>query len=625
MVFVFSGFVKAIDPLGSTYKFVDYFNAFGLGFMESLALPLAVILSTVELVLGITLLLGFRMRIASWILLIFMSFFTVLTFILALTNPVHDCGCFGDALILTNWQTFWKNIILMVFTLVVFANRKHFRARYGKTVENSILVGFMILTVTLSVYCINYLPLLDFRPYQIGTYIPEAMSIPEDAPENEYETVLYYRNLETGKEEEFTLENFPRDTTKWEFVDAVSTLVSKGYEPPIHDFNIVAPDGSDITDPIISNKDYTFLFIAYDLDNANTEALDYASDLSRLAQIMPDLDFYAITASVRDRIDQTIEEFDLEYDFYQADEITIKTIVRANPGLLLIKSGTIIGKWHYKRFPLPEKMEPVRNSLSDFPFCIGCEFINLMQAPLGSPPDEFVTTLYYRDLETDSVHAFSMDNFPRDTERWTFYNSETVDKPGGIQLPMDLFQVEDMQGVEITNSILSETGSKLLIFIKNTKDLPGEIFDKFNKLGGIAWESFSPSPDVFALVGEDAESVLQFSEEFPSAFDYFLLKRDFLSNMDFEFASVVLILNGRVLAYWKDQDIPDPAALAEIDPNPSLKQADAVFLPLQLSKFNTLLEESVVYLLILGFFFLTALIRLSLNSSKEEKDAQINR
>lgn len=622
LVFVFSGFVKAIDPLGSTYKFVDYFNAFGIGFLESMALPLAVLLSTVELVLGITLLLGFRMRIASWILLVFMSFFTILTFILALTNPVHDCGCFGDALILTNWQTFWKNVVLMIFTLVVFLSRNHYRIRYGKTVENSIIVGFMILTVTLSVYCINYLPFLDFRPYQIGTHIPDAMTIPEGAPENEYETVLIYRNLETGEEQEFTLENFPRDTAKWEFVDAVSTLVSKGYEPPIHDFNIVAPDGNDITDAVLSNKEYTFLFIAYDLEKANSEVLRYANNLSRLALIMPDLDFYAVTASVQDKIDAVTGEYNLEYTFNQADEITLKTIVRANPGLLLIKSGTIIGKWHYNRFPSPDKLEPVKQSISDFPFCRGCEFKNLMEPPLGTPPDEFITTLYYRNLETDSIHAFSMEDFPRDAEKWTFHNSETIKKSGGIELPMDAFQVEDLQGMDISSSILSEEGSRVLIFIKDTESLPSEIFDKFNKFGGMAWESFSPSPEVFALIGEEVETVLQFSEQYPSAFDYFIIKRDFLENMDFNHASVVLILNGKVLAYWKDEDIPDPMVLAEIDSNPTIKPADTVFLPLQLSRLNNRLEESVVYLFILGFFFLTALIKLSLYSAKEEKDAQ---
>ena len=124
IVFIFSGFVKSIDPLGSTYKFIDYFNAFHMSFLEGMALPLAILLSTLELVLGISLLLGYRMKIASKILLVFMTFFTILTLILALTNPVHDCGCFGDALILTNWQTFWKNVILMVPTLVIFFSGK---------------------------------------------------------------------------------------------------------------------------------------------------------------------------------------------------------------------------------------------------------------------------------------------------------------------------------------------------------------------------------------------------------------------------------------------------------------------------------------------------------------------
>ena len=164
IVFVFSGFVKAIDPLGSTYKFGDYFTAFGLEFLEPMAFPLAIILSGIELVLGIGLLLSYRMKVMSWLLLIFMSFFTVLTLILALTNPVSDCGCFGDALILTNWETFGKNVIILAFTLVIFIYRKQYPEIRSAMVEWSVIVAFFLGSVFLSLYCYNNLPLLDFRP-----------------------------------------------------------------------------------------------------------------------------------------------------------------------------------------------------------------------------------------------------------------------------------------------------------------------------------------------------------------------------------------------------------------------------------------------------------------------------
>ena len=205
IVFVFSGFVKAIDPLGSTYKFSDYFTAFGMGFLEPLAFPLAIFLSSAELIIGVTLLLSYRMKVMSWILLIFMSFFTVLTFILALTNPVTDCGCFGDALILTNWETFGKNVVIMAFTLIIFIYRKQYPEIRSAMVEWSVIVAFFLGSVFLSLYCYNNLPLLDFRPYSVGTNIPDAMTIPEDAPQAVYETRLYYKNLETGDVEEFSM------------------------------------------------------------------------------------------------------------------------------------------------------------------------------------------------------------------------------------------------------------------------------------------------------------------------------------------------------------------------------------------------------------------------------------
>ena len=210
IVFIFSGFVKGVDPLGSTYKFTDYFNAFHLGFLEPVALPLAVFLSSTELVLGITLLIGYRMRVTAWVLLLFMSFFTILTLILALTNPVTDCGCFGDALILTNWQTFFKNIVLMIFVLVIFTGRFKYSTIRQPLTEWIVVAFFFAATVIFSLYNYMHLPVLDFRPYSIGTNIREGMTIPEGAPEDVYSTELIYKNKKTGQEKSFTLENFPQ-------------------------------------------------------------------------------------------------------------------------------------------------------------------------------------------------------------------------------------------------------------------------------------------------------------------------------------------------------------------------------------------------------------------------------
>ncbi len=347
-VFIFSGFVKGIDPFGSTYKFLDYFTAFGMNFFDFLALPMAFILSVAEFLIGVSVLMGWRHRTGAWTALIFAGFFTLLTFYLALTNPVSDCGCFGDAIIMTNWQTFFKNTLLLPLVLYIFFYRKKFTPRYGGFTEWSLLAGFAILFLVLEIYCFQHLPILDFRPYKTGSYIPDGMTVPEGAPQDEYRTFLYYEK--DGVTEEFTEENFPWEDTAWTFVNSKHELVSKGYEPPIHDFNIVDAEGYDITDIVLQDDNYSFLLISQDLAKADMDALFQANELA-LNCLSANCSFYCMTSSSQDEIDRVISETNPVFEFYLTDEITLKTIIRSNPGLLLIKGGVILEKWHLNDFP----------------------------------------------------------------------------------------------------------------------------------------------------------------------------------------------------------------------------------------------------------------------------------
>ena len=351
VVFVFSGFVKAVDPLGSAYKFSDYFSAFGLDFLKGTALPLAIIMSTIELALGLTIILGYRKKQSYWLLMIFMSFFTILTFILAIFNPVSDCGCFGDALILTNWQTFFKNVILMLFVLLLFAdrNRKYPEARIFFEWGAIALIFAAGLLISINSY--KHLPLIDFRPFALGTNISEAMSVPDDAPVDQYETILYYRDRESGKKEGFSLQNYPKDTLAWEFVDTESKLIKKGYEAPIHDFALMDPFDEDVTNDLLSYPGYSLLMIAHNIESANSEALKKGNEWSGLEKIAEDYKFYAISSSAQKQLNSAMRENGLSYNFHVADEIMLKTIVRSNPGFILIKDGTIIGKWAWRDFP----------------------------------------------------------------------------------------------------------------------------------------------------------------------------------------------------------------------------------------------------------------------------------
>lgn len=351
-IFIFSGFVKAIDPLGSTYKFSDYFEAFGMDFMMPVSFGLAILLSTAELVIGLSLLLGVMMRLTSWALMIFMSFFTVLTLIIAIFNPVSDCGCFGDALVLTNWQTFWKNIIFMIPTLIVFFNRRMFRPLASLNSEWGIVSLFLIVSVGISVITYSNLPFIDFRPYKIGTHIPSAMETPEGAPVDEYEAFFIYEN--DGEQKEFAATDIPYDDSTWKYVDRRTVLVEEGYEPPIHDFSLTTLDGYDITDSVLNDKGFSFLVVSYNLEKASRKGLNKINEFVSALEESP-AKVYGLTASTNSAINKIGYDFDFKYAYHSTDEITLKTIVRSNPGLLLLKNGSIVGKWHYNNLPEIEK------------------------------------------------------------------------------------------------------------------------------------------------------------------------------------------------------------------------------------------------------------------------------
>jgi uncharacterized membrane protein YphA (DoxX/SURF4 family) len=252
-VFIFSGFVKAIDPLGSTYKIQDYLRAFGSPFdsLVGLAFAAAVLLSTLELVIGLSLVFNTHTKKAAFLALGFMLVMTPLTLYIALTNPVSDCGCFGDALVISNWATFYKNIVLsaLAITLLIFRKRlKPIISIYRQSLAVAIFFG---MGLVISIYSYRHLPFIDFLPYKIGVNIPASMVIPENAISNEYATTFIY--AKNGIQKEFTLDNYPKGDPSWVFVDQKSILVKKGYEPPIHDFSILNSQMEDITEDVLYN------------------------------------------------------------------------------------------------------------------------------------------------------------------------------------------------------------------------------------------------------------------------------------------------------------------------------------------------------------------------------------
>lgn len=357
IVFIFSGFVKGIDPWGSAYKFTDYFNAMGLDWLLWAAFPLGIILAFAEFAIGVAFLFNWWMRLFSWLGLAFMAFFTPLTLWIALKNPVTDCGCFGDALIISNWETFYKNLVFITFAIIAVVNRNWFAQQTKTKLPGLLSILAFIAYFGTVIHSYNHLPIFDFRPYKIGTNIPDAMITPEDAPQEIYENIFFYKNKNTGEIKEFTEENYPwQDTTNWAYHDMKSDLIQEGYEPPIHDLTIETPEGENIIDFFIYDENYVFVLVAYDLRKSNTKSQEEINTLANWA-MEKELSFICLTSTLPEESMVFAEENNAPYEFFNTDEITLKTMIRSNPGLLVIKDGTILGKWHYNDIPSPEEFE----------------------------------------------------------------------------------------------------------------------------------------------------------------------------------------------------------------------------------------------------------------------------
>lgn len=353
ITFIFSGFVKGIDPWGSAYKFIDYFVAMGLDWLSWSAFPLGVILAFAEFLIGVALLFAINIRFFSWGALLFMLFFTPLTLWIAIANPVTDCGCFGDAWVISNWETFYKNVVLIILAIIVFVQRKQLKPILGKVDP---AMGYIaILTYFIIVgYSYYHEPILDFRPYKVGVNIVEAMTIPEDAPHDVYENIFFYRNKNTNEIKRFTEEDYPwQDTDNWEFESMESNLISEGYRPPIKSFSVETRDGENIYDFFLYDQEYVFMLIAYDINKSTRKNQKSINELASWA-ISEGYSFICLTSSLFDDCDRFAEETGAPYEFFHADEIDLKTMIRSNPGLLVLKGGTIVAKYSRNQIPSVE-------------------------------------------------------------------------------------------------------------------------------------------------------------------------------------------------------------------------------------------------------------------------------
>lgn len=364
-LFIFSGFIKANDPLGFSYKLQEYFEVFkadtGLGFFEwfaHISLPLAIIICASEIILGVMLLIGFKRDLTLWLLLAQIVFFTFLTFYSACYNKVTHCGCFGDFLKLKPWESFWKDIALMILITLLFAGRQNINELFAPMVMSSLFLMGVVFSIGFPVYAYRNLPPLDFRAYAPGMSIKENMVKGPGYADPVYESMLVYKNLKDGSSKEFTQADYMKskiweDTLTWKWEATNNKLVKDAVNAPkITDFTANNLDGVNVTDDILNDKKYSFWLVIYEVETTDEDETLMAQikDFDKLAT-EDGHKFIALTASSNKQIDDYKHKHNAVFDFLSVDKIVLKTMVRSNPGLMLIKDGAVIMNWHHNNFP----------------------------------------------------------------------------------------------------------------------------------------------------------------------------------------------------------------------------------------------------------------------------------
>ena len=347
LVFIFSGFVKGVDPLGTVYRMDDYFIVFGTDWAIPFALYLTIFLCTLEFILGISLLFNLWIRVSAWPLLLLMIFFTILTFFDAVFNLVPDCGCFGEAVKLTNVQTFLKNLVLMAMIMPIFIARKKFRGFLASKKESIVLLIFTLLFSGMSVYSYRHLPPLDFMEWKVGNQVNTRSSEP-------VKFFLTFENNKTGEVKEYLSPNYPWNDSvwmsEWKFV---SQRVIDPNNTQAMVLRIEDEAGNDLTGNIIDNPDFQFIFVAYDLAATEKEAFLKILPFYKKAEA-EGYSFICLTSTDFPGIRKFRLANGTAFEYYSADDVVLKTMVRSNPGLILLKNGKVLGKWHYNDLPLYE-------------------------------------------------------------------------------------------------------------------------------------------------------------------------------------------------------------------------------------------------------------------------------
>lgn len=363
LLFIFSGLIKLNDPLGFAYKLEEYFEVFHITFLSPASVFFSIVICSLEVFLGIMLLTGIAKKKVNLGLILLIVFFTFLTFYSAAFDAVKSCGCFGDAIPLTPWQSFIKDLILLVFIIFIYVKQADIKPiTTHKITQRFIISVSWIFPLIVGLYTWYYLPFIDFLPYKEGTNIPEAMKIPEGAPQDEYETIYTLKHKSSGEEKKINDKEYLAtkiyEDPAWEFVSSSDPkLIKAGYQPKIKDLNIFDAQGVSFTQEIIENPYYNLIAVAWKLDHTNINALKDINNLIINAAENYNTRSVLLTANSAQDAAALSKELNLMMEILYADGVPLKSIIRSNPGLVLLKDGTIIKKWPSTDLPSYEDLE----------------------------------------------------------------------------------------------------------------------------------------------------------------------------------------------------------------------------------------------------------------------------
>ena len=362
VLFIFSGLIKANDPLGFGYKLQEYFEVFHIDFLNSWATGIAIILCVLEIVLGALLLFGFWKNQVTKGLLGLIIFFTFLTFVSAAFKVVTSCGCFGDAIPLTPWQSFTKDLILLVLIVYLFINREKINPiTTNAKLQKGLAIGVFAASLLFGIFTYNFLPIIDFLPYKVGSSIPESMKLPPGAAQDEYLIMYQLKNKKTNEtktmsDKDYMAQEVWKDEN-WEVVGTPDRkLIKKGYDIKIKDLLITDASGTDYTKEIVENPYYNLVVVAYNLKDANEKAVQEINALALNATDQFNIRTVLLTSNSAQDADAFSKKNKLFAEVFYADAVPLKSMVRANPGVLLLKNGVIINKWHFHTLPSFDKL-----------------------------------------------------------------------------------------------------------------------------------------------------------------------------------------------------------------------------------------------------------------------------